>query len=348
MHLEEGAEIAAVMSVAAREGAPLVGIGFRNGPLVGEYFVDKDISLQQNGRELMQELVEQYGVTAEISYLLGDLADRESLLRIAESLPESGRKGPTPAPQHAFALDAEARRTAASGSSGGFGTMLASAPWAPGYASIEAIETNGQAYLYGVWTWDTRYDSPRLLHDDWGMEFEVRLYNESITGTRPFCPSGTDDNFWAARGTAYGEVRGWSVWGQGASDIDLNAIGAYFDGNDSADPCSRQGFSVGLGYPQNIPTPDGFGEIQTLIWTDLGNQSSSVMDVIVQAVSNDCNNRGAAPGSWCMGLNTDRDFPGPGNSYAYFLNKSRGYRAPGCVTYASGWSAPNYGTWCLA
>lgn len=214
--------------------------------------------------------------------------------------------------------------------------------WAPTYTEQLAREENpGIVVIRTFAKWNsTSGNHPRHMPSDWGLEFDFSLFNDDISGVHPFCPPGTDDNFWAGRGTARGEIRSWSVYNSGYSTGDL---GGYFDGNDASDPCSRLGLPIGIGYPDNInarsPSSSSY-ELETTLRTDRGNQSASLFEHLYDAVSNDCNNLGLPPDSDCMGLNDNRVFPGPGADEAYTLNRDRLYYAPACHSYLSGNSSP--------
>ncbi len=207
-------------------------------------------------------------------------------------------------------------------------------------------------------TVDKGSHDPERFDQDWGIELDYNLWNDSIPAGRldkhPNCPWGTDDNFWAARGTATGEIRSWHVALMADTTSSAEHWGAYFDGNDFTDPCNRLGVSIGIGYPKNLN--DGvdlkFYQNQlTLVvtmLTDKGTQTRSVQSANFQAVHNDCyvlippaTKVATKPTSDCMGLSGSTGsspyaFQG-GDPYKTWAGKSLGFTAPGVLYWESGY-----------
>lgn len=107
--------------------------------------------------------------------------------------------------------------------------------------------------------------------------------------------------------------------------------------------------SIGIGQPRKIPTQEPgvkYWFLKTSINTYRGTKTTSPMAMSYQAVSNDCNDVLQKASTNCIGLNTARVFPGPGADNGFGFNRSRGYLAPGCVTFESGQTNPTYTKTC--
>jgi len=132
---------------------------------------------------------------------------------------------------------------------------------------------------------------------DYGMEFEVNLYNDTmVAGLRPFCSGGYEQDFLA-------ENQGYS-WGvtTGANSIALTT-GAYADTNDVADSCKKNAMSVGLSMPWNIPTNSrGFQQVLISINAPVGQSTANRVESGVQLVDNlYCQTFPTAAKTDCMG-----------------------------------------------
>lgn len=197
---------------------------------------------------------------------------------------------------------------------------------------------SGQKVFNQQYSWNGTTNKPTNLHMAWGMELEFTLYNDTIAGgnSHPLCPSGTDDNFWAARGVANNdEVIFWAAASATKDDDDIEA---YFDGFDASDPCNRSGFDIGIGFPQRISdTPSYMAELGTVIVTETGNQPSSKFSARYQAVYDDC--FGMRRTSLCMNLNLpwfSSDWAGPIQGNGPFFGIAREKYVQGGYVYENG------------
>lgn len=326
----------------ARSGLTAVGAAHRQ-EIAGEFFTRQGESPDSAATAYDLSVFNDYGTypaVVELIVLLpaGDAeGSLEELARIAIGYPTY--TAPPPDPLVAESRGQESQQRAAEASRRAPSDTEAddyyTPTWAPSYADVQAVEEGTGVAFYQYFSWDSTavYD-PNNMPEDWGIEFDLGLYNYSIPNAHPFCEAGTEDNFWAARGTSQGEIRSWSAYNLGFSTSDL---GVYFDGNDFTNDCSRLSLGMGVGYPHNIDALDGLYALEFIVKTDRGVQENSPIELAFQAITNDCENRGlpVPPNSNCMGI-TYRDWPGPGLNYGFALNDTTGYVTPVCWTFTSG------------
>ncbi len=256
----------------------------------------------------------------------GDTLDRA--LAIAESLPEHHAEAPrNPRADAAFKRGALRAQEKAAIQPFASGTPT----WGPGYTEIAAMtDINGRPVVYTYNTW-ANGRSPGQLHWDWGIEIDVSQFNYNYSGTRPSCPSGFQNGFFATQTypSSIG-VHSWAVY-EGSDASTTTQISPYYDSNADLDPCNRQSMAIGLGSPQEIRMQNGVGSLQTIIRTNRGNVSGSPMSATAQALSNDCNDLGMIAQSDCMGINVNRPFPGPGSQSMPIVGAHRNIRVPTCT-----------------
>lgn len=212
--------------------------------------------------------------------------------------------------------------------------------WAPEQAefSIRNYGTNQAVFNHSYW-WvggESPANIPRNSATGWGAEFEVNLFNDQGTDTRPFClDPNYKDLFWAKN---YGWS--WSVLKPNYTSANLSALGAYADYNDQTDDCDRNSIAIGLRYPQNIQYSNGTYGILINVIAPRGTKTASMLSSEVALVWDgfctsalgslmaftDC--MGGYPGTWT----------GPGLSYAMTLNISNEWIVP-----AKCWLTYDYG-----
>lgn len=223
-------------------------------------------------------------------------------------------------------------------------TATQQAIWAPNYAETYAMGFADLGYpdlaaigTYSEWSYNSGR-APTNMPDDWGMEIDVYLKNDELSGTRPNCADGYLDQFWAAKFDLPGEqsISSWEISTSEGEPISLGGSAghaeAYFDWEDASDSCSEQSFTIGIGNPHGMATVQSglaWG-VNTTIWTARGTASSSPMGGYYQAVSNDCNDLGIDADTTCMGLNTWRTFPASGGAQTQPLLNPDTRTAEGC------------------
>lgn len=248
--------------------------------------------------------------------------------------------------------EADSENSGSEDAASGSTSTYDSPPWAPSAVNFESYVYGGVANMYGVWTWDNGAGAyprhaPGLMPTDYGIELENSLWNYSLPDKTSGCPTTRYTDFWAARNADDGhKTRSWNVFGPGGSQASLTGLGAYFDGNMILDSCRRITFTVGIGYPRKIAETklgSRFYEIQTLVTARRGTRTSSIHELGMQAVGNECP---SAPHSDCMDIRQGRAWPGPGKKTGLALNRSRNYTVPGCVFWAS-YTIPGRSNDCL-
>lgn len=182
--------------------------------------------------------------------------------------------------------------------------------------------------------WDSgRGRSPRFASRDDGLEIGVTLHNDGIRGTRPACvdvsfPPNPSTNFYMEMWPKSREYAAYS------HNFPRDAL-PYADIITLSDKCSANSLEVGVKHLTMLK-PDVKYTIRTQ--HPHGRMSSSVMSVTASIVNSDF----CLPGkvsSACMGIFPPTCF---GACNQLFLNKSRGWLAPGCSGYQVGMSAPWY------
>ncbi|MFC5503125.1 hypothetical protein ACFPJ4_12820 [Lysinimonas soli] len=178
--------------------------------------------------------------------------------------------------------------------------------------------------------WWLGADAPWLLPSDWGIEFEVNMYDPNgDRGTRTSCflPDGTDvDYAYKASLAAQNQNLNWQVIRPDGVTAP-KSLGAYADYNDLSDPCNQASFAIGLRYPQNI---QGYGIVFT-ISAPKGRTATSIISGGTQAVLDGlCNVWPYSVGAKtdCMGAQAG-DWPLGSVPHATgTLSQARGWRGP--------------------
>ena len=334
--LDHPANANTVFQSAAETGVELVVVRHEQ-QFVGEYFPALGASAKDSIRDYREIVGADYGTQPRVVAV--EVTPGTDQRAIDQFLTEAGEAATfTPAPPRpglagrrmSRAIESARTVEAAEGTPPAFAAAavpVVAPSWAPGFVTGKAFAEAGRAKFYSFMNW-TGTHSPRKMPFDWGFEYDWSLYNSSRPATdRPNCPSANDRYFWAARHP--NEIRSWSMWVNGTGLNGSDNYGAYLDANDLFDSCRRLGFAVGIGWPRNMPTNPS---VEVLITADRGSPASSPYAVYLQASSNDCF---AVPDSNCMGLNTARQFPGPGRISIDAVPQDKGWTAPGCFTYSS-------------
>jgi hypothetical protein len=184
--------------------------------------------------------------------------------------------------------------------------------------------------------WNQSGFTPSKIPADWGMEIGVSMYNNGIGGVsnltiRDGCRFTSQDanrSFWAQ--TYNGDSWYW------ATNVP-NSAAPYPDSTLTLDACTTNSLELGVGYPRNLTTNASYFLAS---YTSKGTQpeNQSTMSAAVSLQSNDCNDGGNAPASWCMGLNVNR-----ASSVAksqLLVGAWRNWLVPGCFWMTSGWIDP--------
>lgn len=206
-------------------------------------------------------------------------------------------------------------------------------PWAPvkgttaAYANPNEDPQEWPNKFRHTLRWDSRQDL-NAFGRDFGYEHELTLTNEDISDWpeppgRPVCNpfDSIYSDFWSSwdPGFKWNAVEaGWTFPAESAP---------YWDWDDVTDSCQNLNFSLGVGYPTQLEPDHTYSY---WIAAKDGEQSSSPYSLGAQKISNDCNDGGSDPGSWCMGLNFDR----PGSDTEILVNGNRDWTVPGCAAWA--------------
>lgn len=233
--------------------------------------------------------------------------------------------------------------------------LTTSGDWHPSFSQISLRDNHGaaasRAGVSGSYLWNTSSgQNLGLIPNQWGVEFKVHLYNETIEaldpqGQRqpapiPSCTSSPNvkDQFWA-KNYAWAS---WSVYKIGTTSLD--AIGAYADINDLYDECYRQNLSIGVGFPLKVPkTPNGNYQLNFDIYAAKGNVLRNRVGATVEAKEgNSCIRPEAiadpdlsydrnhfSPGTDCMGIGESTSFPSANGDQVFtVLGASKGAAYP--------------------
>jgi hypothetical protein len=207
--------------------------------------------------------------------------------------------------------------------------------WAPNTWQMEtkASRAGGAAFnMYFSWGVDEKgiQHNPRSVPIRNVVEYDISLYNNAhVDQGRPNCPTGTNQDFWAAKAERGSLVRSWTVITKTNGKVD-----AYFDGNDVLDSCRRQSFAVGIAnprdmQPQTVVNNRAFYDMYVSIVADRGTQASSPMAAGATAVVNNCPL--FVTSSNCVALLPSYLFPFNGQERnLQMLNITRNLLAPNC------------------
>ncbi len=322
---------------------PVLGFVFSQDTVYGEFFPTEDYTYAEfNG-----DFESYYGTRAEITALItiepspGGSSVRgggqpiattstDAVLDAFEGLPRFDslpieKQGP-------FDIQIEAAKAAAEAAGAIEPKFSAFAnggsDWPGSYVDLYAMNIDNSRAI-GAWiAWQAGTGrSPHNMPDDWGLEFDSYTRDGGAAGIRPACLSGW--GFWQS-----GNVEQWSInllSGGTAKDTQ-----PYLDTATVSDDCRIRDTTVGLGAPKNIGVQsDGAAHLSTMIQTTKGDYNHNPAGFYFQAVSHDCVG-GAA--SWCMGINTGRNFPlGSAGRPVFSWDSTPKREFPGCYR----WMLPN-------
>lgn len=324
---------------------PILGYVFSQDSVYGEFFPTEGYTYT----EFAQDFESYYGTQAEVSSLitvepvaetkstratmqLTDKAVVDDVLEAFEDLPKLD--APPVSKRGAFdsqiSAAEESIESADAGTAESFLAPLANGgtDWPGSYVDLYAMNV-GNSRAIGTWTaWQAGTGrSPRNMPDDWGLEFNAYTRDSGAAGQRPVCLTGW--GFWQS-----GTVEQWSI--NLLSGGSAEATQPYLDTASITDDCRYRDTTVGLGAPKNIGVQsDGAAHLSTMIQTTKGEYSHNPAGFYFQAVSHDCVG-GAA--SWCMGLNTAREFPlGKAGRPVFSWDTTPKREFPGCYR----WMLPN-------
>jgi hypothetical protein len=325
------------------ENSSVQPLGFRHEQeFVGEYFVQSSKTLAQNVAEYETIVRSDFGASPRVVGVYVGKVQAE----VAQSLLASRiRPNPLSAAKASPGLISWAKSVAAHRTSPKISSQNASTStaldqtnlpstsiWAPNSYSGQAYQTGTYSKFYSVFDWSWSNHSPHNFASGWGFEYDWSLYNYNLQWTRPNCVYDNDTKFWASR---WPEILAWSMWVNGTALNGSDNYGAYLDGNDFGDQCSRLGFAVGIGYPLNLPAHPS---IQVVITAQKGNLASSLYEIQAQTTQNNC--YGIMPDSNCMGLTANYiTYPGPGAGFHRIVDVAWSWRAPGCYRHVSSGTA---------
>jgi hypothetical protein len=313
---------------------PVVAYAFTNSDIVGEYS-----PLGQSVSSFLEDFEVDYGTQPQITGIVvereveGERSTKRSTTRVAPApgvtslnvdAPEltAAPLSPSASMQSMIAppevstsrISSQARAASA-----------AAADWRPndmeGY--VESAGNNVSFMTSYYWHTGSR---PDMVPTNWGLEFEVNLYNSASSNLRPACLGGYKERF-AAQNYGYS----WKVIYQNGVAGNLGSLGAYQDINDLSDPCNRNSMAIGLRYPQRIASTNGGYGVIFVITAPKGTEATSKLGGVVQAVSDDyC--RSIAGGSMsltdCMGVYAGSWPSGRGPQSRITLNPDKGKRGP--------------------
>lgn len=327
----------AVTEAAAYPG-DVTAIRYDNPELTGEYSFGSGVT----PAAFESDFLAQYGTTpAATGLVVTTTVPEDSLVGARSSTPatipvNSPAFVPPPATfdakmQSLFEPPSSAEREAvARGSS----QLAGVTDWRVSQADIQITNytPNRVTFIYSYWWLGP--NSPHLIPDGFGLEFEVNMYGTYGTGSRPFCytedlPVQADLDY-KKRQAAQNQNWNWRVIRPDGVTAP-SSLGAYADYNDLSDECPRSSIGVGMRYAENIQYVNGAYGILFVIDAPKGFTSTSKIDSVIQAVSDDfCTSILGSMMSLtdCMGVYSG-SWPSTGGPKAQtILNSSRDWWAP--------------------
>lgn len=315
----------------AAQNEDIVGFGLGWTNVRAEFNLDRSESVKQNQSELSQ-LTSDYGSSPKVLYFISSSkSGRHEFTQsdiqkdqLADATIES-------APAHPE--DEESSQVGL--------RSLSGQTWAPSFTRMDATNTASNKRQVDIWSEWSGNHRPTLMPEDWGIEIDLSLYNDGLTGsTRPLCNGeDVDSAFWASR-----KSNGFEFWSVEQSGTNLAAAEPYLDYEDTLDSCNRMSMAIGMGKPRKLPqqTPgSNYWFVHSKIIAGKGSQPSSRISGGYQAVDDLC--VGIPANTHCMGLNTAKKFPGPGGSNDNYYSASRVGFSPGTVYWESAqMNSPKY------
>ncbi|MGJ8721781.1 MAG: hypothetical protein ACSHW9_08015 [Salinibacterium amurskyense] len=297
------------MTIADQQDLEAVGFGYANGPVAGEFFPSESKNATLFLAEFRAKFDSEPQVTSIISSATlgpkdgarGEVEEKKSL--IEELKPQTIRTGAKVdfiAPR----IDSSSLRPSQKISEvpkDFLAERTAENSWKPEVVDVEIKRNFGLVDFSQMVTWDAG-SSPANIIDNFGLEFEINLYNDKSIGIKqPLCELGYENQFAAHRPS----VTDWQIVASG--DTVASDLQPYWD-TVLEDECSRMSFSVGVRYPQLIE-PDEFGHFAYVTWSaDETEEDLDRLDASLQLVDDvECDLRDLTPlpGDtvlpWCMG-----------------------------------------------
>jgi len=312
---------------------PVVAYAFTNSDIVGEYS-----PAGQSVESFLQDFAADYGTQPQITGVVVEREIRQeretgraARAAVAPGITSLEVAAPelTAAPMSPSArmrsMIAPPEQGAAPVVSTARSAAAAAADWRPDDMEGYVQSAGGNVSFMTSYYWHSG-SRPDMVPANWGLEFEVNLYNGASSNFRPACLGGYKERF-AAQNYGYS----WRVVYQNGVAGDLGSLGAYADVNDLSDPCNRNSMAIGLRYPQRIASTNGGYGVIFVITAPKGTEATSGLGGVVQAVSDDyC--RTALGGSMsltdCMGVTAGSWPSGRGPQSRITLNPDKGKRGP--------------------
>ena len=227
--------------------------------------------------------------------------------------------------------------------------------WAPDFANIQIYDlttTTVQIVESYGWFQTDPYNSPNVMADHWGMEFQLDFYTAPRAwppGTpsfpnkdqRPNC-AGDDYKDWASVSNEPFDWYALVYVDEGTLFTPTN-LGLYGDYNDLFDECTRSSVTVGMANPQVFPCGvNCYQNMDLYLFPDRGQDDASTTGGLIQVVDRYmCEQATTMPLTDCMGATQYwGDYPGPGEPSRALLNPDRGWQAPDLC-----WMTENFGNW---
>lgn len=337
------------MSVTRASGVDIHGYHFTTDSIIGDYWPGSGMTAE----EFLTRVEKETGTAPEIvsAYVLAD--ELEAARTSQRSTPNllGADLAQFDAP-NADASRMNANRPEQT-DGGEIRSLGASDTWQPNSVEGQVVATSSTTLeITGKYSWWglSPFNSPLVMADHWGMEFQFDFYTTlrphlgSIYpigyGYRPQCgATAISYKDWAAASTRPYSWYAYVI--NGPDEIVAPAtLGMYGDFNDLSDPCTVSTIAVGMAQPQVMPSSYGDQFLTIRMYPERGDDVQSVLGAIVQPVSRTwCEQNPSMPLMDCMGV-TPGAYPGPGPaSSRMVLNNGNGKKAPDLC-----WNSEQFGT----
>lgn len=330
----------------ARGANPVEGVRFESDTVVGEYWMTED----RTPEAFLKAFKEDTGTEPEVVGLLSfESVPYEDVLagRIATETAEIPAEVFS-APPATLSEDSLEQRRGEEERPPSSERLAPGDTWVPrdAYSYITksaAFPNSVQIKQTYQWFGLNPFSYPGKMPNHWGAEFGVDFYTDLPqyqAGTRPSCWPG-----WEESTAATNDAFTWWVMVSNGTEyvMDPGPIGFYGDYFDLLDECYRTSIAVGAADPRAIPDdPTGGGTqwISITILATKGNAATSRIGGNVQALERyTCEQTPSAPLTTCMGLDTNRAWPGPGVRSQLTKNVSPAWLAPDRC-----WYTPDFGS----
>lgn len=304
----------------------IVGYRYENPEIVGEFFITPD----QTAESFQANFEATFGTQPQITSMIY-IIPIDQVTSQADSALTPIETGESPFQAPPIAADvAEEMVASVPANDPSIQATQATHNWTPQVVDASTWRTGTTQNFALRMSWGP--NKPTNLDGNYGIEFEMNLYNDGSTNMRPFCSAGYKDRFIAKR-------EGWLNWymtaptGQGLANAN-----PYADYNDLSDECRINSMALGVQYGNRIPPhTSGAYSLLTGIVAPIGTQNSNPVGGVIQSVNNtSCIFGGALTD--CMGVT-----PGSQGSQL-FLNYTRGENDPSWAASPNlCWYSTNYG-----